>query len=341
MYIQKLVSSADTATYQVIHLEKPIYVELESADFILARGLEQKTPFRRFPPLTEPERLDSELGRSESSNTKSYDSSSPLIHYTGAWSQSRTRSDVLRSVHTTVDPKATAMFTFTGTGIEWFGKLGRKQGIANDSNAGSLSQNVPSTEKPFFNLMAAPSAPAWRLEQKGSTGVAAMQIAVVSNTHVLIVDKVEHNLVDINGWHPAGQHCIIWSPTALSVYSTHATQNLPTVVICPKIIPACVPRWYNNGAGNGVSGYGNTKDQVGSSNADRPVLTPVLYDPTAQAGNRFTSEDATAKTPFSQRVALFKSLFFKYRPSETGPGSGAPKMFQPPNRTASALPPLD
>ncbi|KAF8988723.1 copper radical oxidase-like protein, partial [Hymenopellis radicata] len=30
--------------------------------------------------------------------------------------------------------------------------------------------------------------------------------------------------------------------------------------------------------------------QVGSSNADRPVLTPVLYDPTAQAGNRFTSE---------------------------------------------------
>jgi len=44
-----------------------------------------------------------------------------------------------------------------------------------------------------------------------------------------------------------------------------------------------------NGAGTGISGYGNVVDQVGQSNADHPVLTPVLYDPTAPAGHRFSS----------------------------------------------------
>jgi hypothetical protein len=43
-----------------------------------------------------------------------------------------------------------------------------------------------------------------------------------------------------------------------------------------------------NGAGTGISGYGNVVDQVGHSNADHPVLTPVLYDPTATAGQCFS-----------------------------------------------------
>ncbi|OJA18774.1 hypothetical protein AZE42_01635 [Rhizopogon vesiculosus] len=44
-----------------------------------------------------------------------------------------------------------------------------------------------------------------------------------------------------------------------------------------------------NGAGTGISGYGNVVDRVGQSNADHPVLTPVLYDPAASAGHRFSS----------------------------------------------------
>jgi hypothetical protein len=43
-----------------------------------------------------------------------------------------------------------------------------------------------------------------------------------------------------------------------------------------------------NGAGSGISGYGNVKDQVGESNADKPMLSPVLYDPRAPAGERFS-----------------------------------------------------
>ena len=45
-----------------------------------------------------------------------------------------------------------------------------------------------------------------------------------------------------------------------------------------------------NGAGSGISGYGNVRDQVGTSNADNPVRTPVLYDPTAPVGNRFLTQ---------------------------------------------------
>ncbi|KAH0830643.1 copper radical oxidase [Lanmaoa asiatica] len=42
----------------------------------------------------------------------------------------------------------------------------------------------------------------WSLVQRGSTGVSAMQLVVISPSHVLIVDKVEHNPISIDG-HPA------------------------------------------------------------------------------------------------------------------------------------------
>ncbi|OBZ69282.1 Galactose oxidase [Grifola frondosa] len=45
-----------------------------------------------------------------------------------------------------------------------------------------------------------------------------------------------------------------------------------------------------NGAGTGISGYGNVLNQVGESNADNPVLTPVLYNPSAPSGQRFSSD---------------------------------------------------
>ncbi|CAE7126179.1 unnamed protein product [Rhizoctonia solani] len=43
-----------------------------------------------------------------------------------------------------------------------------------------------------------------------------------------------------------------------------------------------------NGAASGTAGYGNLKDQVGVSNADNPVFQPVLYDPDAPVGRRFS-----------------------------------------------------
>lgn len=45
-----------------------------------------------------------------------------------------------------------------------------------------------------------------------------------------------------------------------------------------------------NGGGSGIAGYGNVKDRVGQSNAANPVFTPVLYDPLAPIGKRFSSD---------------------------------------------------
>ncbi|GAA5973306.1 hypothetical protein JCM11641_003065 [Rhodosporidiobolus odoratus] len=43
-----------------------------------------------------------------------------------------------------------------------------------------------------------------------------------------------------------------------------------------------------NGAGSGIAGYGNVKDEVGASNARNPVKEPILYNPNAASGKRFT-----------------------------------------------------
>ncbi|KAF7322500.1 hypothetical protein HMN09_00028500 [Mycena chlorophos] len=59
-----------------------------------------------------------------------------------------------------------------------------------------------------------------------------------------------------------------------------------------------------NGAGTGISGYGNVLNQVGQSNADNPVLTPVLYDPSAPHGSRFSR----AGMPTSSIPRLYHSV---------------------------------
>lgn len=44
-----------------------------------------------------------------------------------------------------------------------------------------------------------PPRPRWELSQHGTTGVAAMQLTVVSSSHAIIIDKVEHNPLMISG----------------------------------------------------------------------------------------------------------------------------------------------
>ncbi|KAF9447878.1 copper radical oxidase [Macrolepiota fuliginosa MF-IS2] len=59
--------------------------------------------------------------------------------------------------------------------------------------------------------------PSWRLKLKGTTGVAAMQLVVVSPDLALIIDKAEHNELMVNG-HPA------WA--ALYNLKTHTVKAL-------------------------------------------------------------------------------------------------------------------
>ncbi|KAF9532178.1 copper radical oxidase [Crepidotus variabilis] len=68
-----------------------------------------------------------------------------------------------------------------------------------DVDALVVTRGSPSTATPS---LATRRSNQWALTQKGTTGVHAMQLAIVSSTHALIVDKVEHNPLSIDG-HPA------------------------------------------------------------------------------------------------------------------------------------------
>ncbi|TDL21723.1 glyoxal oxidase [Rickenella mellea] len=51
-----------------------------------------------------------------------------------------------------------------------------------------------------------------------------------------------------------------------------------------------------NGANTGVSGYGNKSWSIGQSYADHPVLTPVVFDPSAPSGQKWSREGLSAST---------------------------------------------
>ena len=62
--------------------------------------------------------------------TQAFDDLSPLITYNGNWTSVANPNAVNSTLHTTNDPSASLTFTFTGTGIEWFGTTGPKHGQA-------------------------------------------------------------------------------------------------------------------------------------------------------------------------------------------------------------------
>ncbi|KAG8692449.1 hypothetical protein FRC08_009769 [Ceratobasidium sp. 394] len=96
---------------------------------------------------------------------------------------------------------------------------------------------------------------------------------------------------------PNGQ--IVTYPYSGVVESMPYGRVMPDATILPdgKILIA-------NGAKTGTAGYGNVAHQVGQSNADNPAFQPLLYDPTAPAGSRFSS----AGMPTSDIARLYHSV---------------------------------
>ena len=110
---------------------------------------------------------------------------------------------------------------------------------------------------------------------------------------------------EISSQDPASAQC---SRMVLSVNGIAAgwkTEQMPEARTMPDAVLLPTGKvLIINGAGSGISGYGNVKDQVGVSNAANPVLTPVLYDPIAPLGQRFLS----AGMPTSQIPRLYHSV---------------------------------
>nr|ABD61577.1 copper radical oxidase [Phanerodontia chrysosporium] len=229
--------------------------------------------------------------------TRSYDSNSPLVHYSSHWKEIFSSAYIHKSVRSTSHKGAYVTFRFTGTGVEWFGNTGNRYGVAKvyldgklvdrvdawssttrqqqrlywnfglpygkhtlkivntgekeDSSRGTkidmdaivvtpgskdISQAAIQTDyatSADFSAVSSSSSPkdgfassdlaafnpseTWTLTQKGNTGVHAMQLAVISESHAIIVDKVEHNPLTVDG-HPA------WA--ALYNLDTHAVKPL-------------------------------------------------------------------------------------------------------------------
>ncbi|GAA5891761.1 hypothetical protein JCM5296_001854 [Sporobolomyces johnsonii] len=67
------------------------------------------------------------------------------------------------------------------------------------------------------------------------------------------------------------------------------TETMPYArVMADAIVTPDMNIFIVNGAQSGVAGYGNVLDEVGASNSRNPAKQPVLYQPTAASGKRFS-----------------------------------------------------
>ncbi|KAJ7745446.1 glyoxal oxidase, partial [Mycena maculata] len=94
---------------------------------------------------------------------------------------------------------------------------------------------------------------------------------------------------------PASTSCVKITPDYSQTY-THDDplpegRSMGNLVFLPDGRVLCL-----NGARTGTAGYGNESWAIGMSYADNPVLTPVIYDPSAPAGARWNRSGLQAST---------------------------------------------
>ncbi|KAG8776107.1 hypothetical protein FRC12_001099, partial [Ceratobasidium sp. 428] len=89
---------------------------------------------------------------------------------------------------------------------------------------------------------------------------------------------------------PASSQCSRMKLTPAGIAAGWATESMPQARVMPDatLLPDGTVLIVN-GALTGTAGYGNVQNQIGQSNADNPAFTPVLYNPSAAAGLRFSS----------------------------------------------------
>ncbi|KAH9892649.1 DUF1929-domain-containing protein [Cubamyces lactineus] len=95
--------------------------------------------------------------------------------------------------------------------------------------------------------------------------------------------------------YKASTSCVNISPDIKTSYNHDDPlpegRSMGNLILLPNGKVLCL-----NGAQTGVAGYGPQDWAVGESYADNPVLTPVVYDPNAPAGSRWSREGLTAST---------------------------------------------
>ncbi|OAX37361.1 glyoxal oxidase [Rhizopogon vinicolor AM-OR11-026] len=99
---------------------------------------------------------------------------------------------------------------------------------------------------------------------------------------------------DIPHW-PASTSCVQitpdQSPNYIKLDSLPESRTMGNLILLPDGRVLCL-----NGAGIGTAGYGNTTFTIGQSYADQPVLTPIIYDPNAPSGQRWSRDGLSPST---------------------------------------------
>ncbi|KAK0445993.1 glyoxal oxidase N-terminus-domain-containing protein [Desarmillaria tabescens] len=94
----------------------------------------------------------------------------------------------------------------------------------------------------------------------------------------------------ISSQTPTSAQCSRLVLNAAGIAAGWQVESMPQARIMPEMILLPDGRIVIvNGAQTGVAGYGSGPDPVGQSDADNPAFTPVVYDPSAPAGSRFSS----------------------------------------------------
>ncbi|KAJ7840231.1 glyoxal oxidase N-terminus-domain-containing protein [Mycena leptocephala] len=110
-----------------------------------------------------------------------------------------------------------------------------------------------------------------------------------------VSDKVSAS--SISSQAPTSNQCIRMVLNAAGIAAGWKVETMPQGRIMVDMVLLPDGRvMLVNGAMTGVAGYGNVGNQVGQSNADNPAFTPVIYDPAAPAGNRFSTAGLVAST---------------------------------------------
>ncbi|KAF8971281.1 hypothetical protein BDZ97DRAFT_1901791 [Flammula alnicola] len=95
--------------------------------------------------------------------------------------------------------------------------------------------------------------------------------------------------------YPASTSCVKLTPDVSDSYETE--DALPQARTMANFIALPDGRVLNlNGGRLGTAGYGNDTWAIGHSYADSPVLTPVIYDPSAPRGSRWSADGLQAST---------------------------------------------
>ncbi|KAA1087618.1 hypothetical protein PGT21_034626 [Puccinia graminis f. sp. tritici] len=102
-------------------------------------------------------------------------------------------------------------------------------------------------------------------------------------------DTLETRLIKASA--PASTQCVRMVLTKSGIKKGWIVEHMPEGRIMPDMIMMPDGKvLIVNGAKSGVGGYGSLEKMTGNSNADNPSFTPVLYDPDAPLGQRFSSE---------------------------------------------------